>query len=67
MKILITNDDSIHAPGIALLAKVAKEFGEVTVVAPAQQCSAMSQRLTIHGPMKVEKVEDFRVPEATAY
>ena len=67
MKILITNDDSIHAPGIALLAKVAKEFGEVTVVAPAQQCSAMSQRLTIHGPMKVEKVEDFPVPEATAY
>jgi 5'-nucleotidase len=27
----------------------------------------MSQRLTIHGPMKVEKVEDFPVPEATAY
>ena len=40
MKILIANDDSIHAPGIALLAKVAMEFGEVTVVAPAQQCSA---------------------------
>ena len=67
MKILITNDDSIHAPGIAMLAKAALEFGEVTVVAPAQQCSAMSQRLTIHGPLKVEKVEDFPVPEATAY
>ena len=67
MKILITNDDSIHAPGIAMLAKAAKEFGEVTVVAPAQQCSAMSQRLTIHGPMKVEKVENFPVPEVAAY
>ena len=67
MKILITNDDSIHAPGIELLAKVAMEFGEVTVVAPAQQCSAMSQRLTIHGPLKVEKVEDFPVAEAAAY
>ena len=67
MKILITNDDSIHAPGIALLAKVALEFGEVTVVAPAHQCSAMSQRLTIHGPMKVEKVEDFPVEEVAAY
>lgn len=67
MKILITNDDSIHAPGIAMLAKAALEFGEVTVVAPAQQCSAMSQRLTIYGPMKVEKVEDFPVPEAAAY
>ena len=67
MKILITNDDSIHAPGIALLAAVAKEFGEVTVVAPAQQCSAMSQRLTIHGPLKVEKAVDFPVPEVAAY
>ena len=67
MKILISNDDSIHAPGIALLARVAKEFGEVTVVAPAQQCSAMSQRLTIHGPMKVEKVEDFPVEGVAAY
>lgn len=67
MKILITNDDSIHAPGIALLAKAAMEFGEVTVVAPAQQCSAMSQRLTIYGPIKVEKVEDFPVPVTAAY
>ena len=67
MKILITNDDSIHAPGIAMLAKAALEFGEVTVVAPAQQCSAMSQRLTIHGPMKVETVEDFPVSGVAAY
>lgn len=67
MKILITNDDSIHAPGIALLAKVAKEFGEVTVVAPAQQCSAMSQRLTVFNDLKLEKVEDFPVPVHAAY
>ena len=45
MKILISNDDSIHAPGIALLAKVAMEFGEVTVMAPAQLCCAMSSGL----------------------
>ena len=67
MKILITNDDSIHAPGIALLAKVAMEFGEVTVVAPAQQCSAMSQRLTVFNDLKLEKVEDFPVPVHAAY
>lgn len=67
MKILITNDDSIHAPGIELLAKVAMEFGEVTVVAPAQQCSAMSQRLTVFSDLKLEKVEDFPVPVHAAY
>lgn len=67
MKILITNDDSIHAPGIAMLAKAAMEFGEVTVVAPAQQCSAMSQRLTVFNDLKLEKVEDFPVEVHAAY
>ena len=67
MKILIVNDDSISAPGIAQLAKTAIEFGEVTVVAPAQQCSAMSQKLTIRGDMKLERVEDFPVPLKAAY
>ena len=67
MKILVVNDDSIHAPGIAVLAKAAMELGEVTVVAPAHQCSAMSHRISIHDAMKVEKVEDFPVPVKAAY
>ena len=67
MKILVVNDDSIHAPGIALLAKAAMELGEVTVVAPAHQCSAMSQRITIRGDMRVDKVQDFPVPVKAAY
>ena len=66
MKILVVNDDSIHAPGIVLLAKAAMELGEVTVVAPANQCSAMSQRITIRGDMRVDKVEDFPVPVKAA-
>lgn len=67
MKILIVNDDSIHAPGIALLAKVAAELGEVTVVAPAEQCSALSQKLTLRESMTIEKAEDFPVPVKAAY
>lgn len=67
MKILVVNDDSINASGIALLAKAAMKFGEVTVVAPAQQCSAMSQKLTIRGELRVEKEEDFPVPVKAAY
>lgn len=67
MKILVVNDDSIHSPGIALLAKAAMEFGEVTVVAPADQCSAMAHKISIHDSMKVEKVEDFPVPVKSAY
>ena len=67
MKILVVNDDSIHAPGIALLAKAAMELGEVTVVAPAHQCSAMSQKITIRGDMRVDQAADFPVPVKAAY
>lgn len=67
MKILIVNDDSINAPGIAMLAKAAMELGDVYVVAPAQQCSAMSQKLTLRESLPVEKVDDFPVNVKAAY
>lgn len=67
MKILIVNDDSIHAPGIALLAEAAMELSEVTVVAPARQCSAMSQRITIRETMNLRKAPDFPVPVKAAW
>lgn len=67
MKILVVNDDSISAPGIALLARAAMEFGEVWVVAPAHQCSALSQKLTLREQMTLEKAEDFPVPVRGAY
>ena len=41
-KILLTNDDGIQADGIVRLAEVAKEFGDVWVVAPDSERSAMS-------------------------
>ena len=67
MKILIVNDDSITAPGIAMLAEAACSFGEVTVVAPARECSAMSQKLTLRETMRLEKAEDFPVDVRAAY
>lgn len=67
MRILVVNDDSIRSPGLALLARAAMELGDVWVVAPASQCSAMSMKLSIHAAMKVEKVEDFPVPVKAAY
>ena len=67
MRILIVNDDSIAAPGIAMLAEAASAFGEVWVVAPADQCSAMSQKLTLREKLLLERVEDFPVPVHGAY
>lgn len=66
MKILITNDDGINAQGIAVLARAAAGFGRVTVVAPARQCSAMSHRITLGRPLRLEQV-DFPVPQVEAY
>ena len=42
MRILVVNDDGIKAPGIKRLVQMAAGLGEVWVVAPAAQCSAMS-------------------------
>lgn len=61
MMILVVNDDSIASPGLAVLAEAARHFGEVAVVAPAKQCSAMSQRLTINADLRVDAVKDFPV------
>ena len=61
MRILITNDDGIGAPGIRRLAEMAASLGEVWVVAPENQCSAMSHRITIRGQMTARRV-DFPVP-----
>ena len=60
MRILITNDDGIEAEGIIRLARMARELGEVYIVAPMHQCSGMSQKVTIFQPMRVEK-RDFPV------
>ena len=60
LRILCTNDDGIHAPGLALLADVASGLGDVTVVAPDRQQSATSHSLTLHRPLRVTEVEPDR-------
>ena len=67
MRILVVNDDSIEATGIIKLAAKAKELGEVWVVAPARQCSAMSQRITVRGNLELIRREDFPVDGVKAY
>ena len=56
MRILVVNDDGIKAEGIRRLAACAKKFGEVWVVAPARQCSAMSQRITVRENLGYERL-----------
>ncbi|MCD4813557.1 5'/3'-nucleotidase SurE [bacterium] len=46
-KILITNDDGIHAPGLAALAEVMQELGDIEVVAPDTERSAAGHAITM--------------------
>ena len=66
MRILVVNDDGIKAEGIVRLARVAKTLGEVWVVAPSEQCSAMSHRITVRGELTVKAVE-FPIDGVKAY
>lgn len=66
MRILVVNDDGIQSPGIRRLAEMACKLGEVWVVAPASQCSAMSHRITVCADLEVRKVE-FPVEGVYAY
>lgn len=58
LKILICNDDGIHAEGIRVLAEwlARKPEHEVYVVAPEQERSATGHSLTLHKPLRVEPV-----------
>lgn len=53
MRILISNDDGYFSPGIEALATVAREFGEVTVIAPERDRSGASNSLTLDRPLSV--------------
>nr|WP_294899975.1 5'/3'-nucleotidase SurE [uncultured Pedobacter sp.] len=55
-RILVVNDDGITAPGIKTLIEVAKEIGEVTVVAPDSPQSGMGHAITIGKPLRLDKV-----------
>lgn len=55
--ILITNDDGIHAPGIANLVEAVKELGDIIVVAPDKPQSGMGHAITIGVPLRLTKVD----------
>jgi 5'-nucleotidase len=58
MNILVTNDDGILAPGVALLADVCGQVGTVTVVAPDREQSGTSHSLTLHRPLRPARRPD---------
>lgn len=57
MRILLTNDDGIHAPGIQALRKSLEAVAEIYVVAPEQERSAMGHAITMHKPLHARPME----------
>jgi len=55
--ILVTNDDGIHAPGIALLAAAMADIGDVVVCAPLSEQSAVGHGISLHRPLRAEEIE----------
>ncbi len=56
MKILLTNDDGIDAPGLAALRRLASALGQVVTVAPREEQSGCGHRVTTGSPIRVQAV-----------
>jgi 5'-nucleotidase len=56
LKILLTNDDGVRAPGLAALAEAMGAIGEVFIVAPDREQSAVGHALTLHHPLRATRI-----------
>jgi 5'-nucleotidase len=66
MRILVSNDDGVYSPGIHALARVAQGYGDVRVVAPDVEQSAMGHAITVRRPLHyhrtpIDGLEAYRV------
>lgn len=57
-RILITNDDGIHAEGIIALEAAMRDIGEVYVVAPESEQSGASHSLTLARPLRIRQIDE---------
>lgn len=59
MRILLTNDDGIHAPGLAVLERIARTLThDVGIVAPETDQSGLAHSLTLNDPLRLRKVSE---------
>jgi len=56
MKILLVNDDGIHAPGLRAMQAVLQDLGEVSVVAPLVEQSGVGHRITYLHPILIKEI-----------
>src|SRR5919106_726880 len=57
-RILVTNDDGYRSDGIRALAQALGACGDVTIVAPVEEASAIGHALTLRHPLRLERIDD---------
>jgi 5'-nucleotidase len=58
MKILLSNDDSVYAQGLAVLYEHLISQHQVTVIAPDRNCSGASNALSLHKPLRIQQLDN---------
>lgn len=61
MRILLTNDDGVHAPGLKILESIARQFSDdIWIVAPADENSGAGHSLTLTRPVRIRQLDERR-------
>ena len=58
MKILVSNDDGVHAPGIEALTVSLSRLAQVMTVGPDRNCSGASNSLTLTNPLRIQSLDN---------
>ena len=58
MRILLSNDDGVHAKGMQVLQQALCQIADVTTVGPDRNCSGASNSLTLINPLRVQQMEN---------
>jgi 5'-nucleotidase len=66
MRILVSNDDGVEATGLRALAEALAPLGEVVVCAPDREQSATSRSISLHRPLRIEKLPPWGAVERWA-
>lgn len=62
VRILVTNDDGIHAPGLKVLEAIARELSDdVWVVAPEVEQSGAAHSISLHSPLRFYELEERKI------
>jgi 5'-nucleotidase len=58
MKVLLSNDDGVHAEGLGTLHEVLSKHHQTTVIAPDRNCSGFSNALSLRTPLRIEEMKN---------